>query len=114
MPTPTIDSFLEQILQSLRASNGQRATTFLVLNLDGLPPGQQKPYNDLHEELKTNFPSNRDGALLAKIKSALSTDVLRGSTNPFCEAVSSYFKYIRDFTQDSSLTKARKIEKITT
>lgn len=114
MSTRTIDSFLQQILQSLRLSDGQRATGFLVLDLESLPPAKQQPYNELHEELKKQYPPAKDGALSTKVKSGLSSDVLRGSTNAFCEAVTSYFKYVRDFTQDSSLTKARKIEKITT
>lgn len=113
MSTTTIDSFLGQILQSIATGDGQRATEFLVLNLDALPPSQQKPYNDLYAELNAHFPSTKDGALSTKIRSILSTDVLRGSSNPFCEAIASYFRYVRNFFDDSSLTKARKIEKIT-
>ena len=114
MATRTIDSFLGQILQCLKTSDGQRATTFLVLNLESLPSQQQKSYLELHGELNSQFPSAKDAALSNKVRSILTADTLRGSHNAFCEAVISYFKYVRDFTGDSSLTKARKIERITT
>lgn len=109
----TISSFLDRILQSVNAHDGKSIASLFVLDFDGLPPSQQKPYADLHSELNARFPPGKDTALSTKVKTTLSTDVLKGTHSAFCEAVIQYFRYVRDFAGDSGLSKARKIERLT-
>ncbi|KAK5106471.1 hypothetical protein LTS08_000590 [Lithohypha guttulata] len=112
----TIDSFLQQIQHGITTHNGRRIADFLVLNFDNLDPEKQKPYQDLHNELNSRYPTNnnnKDAQLSNKVKNSLSSEALRSIHSPFCEAVIGYFRYVRDFAGDSGLLKARKIERVT-
>lgn len=109
----TIDSFLSQILHNVESHNGRQIASLFVLDFDSLPAVQQKPYADLHSELNTRYPAGKDAALSTKIKTTLNSDVFRSTHSAFCEAVTQYFRYIRDYAGDSGLSKARKIERLT-
>lgn len=109
----TIDSFLSQILRNVERHNGRQIASLFILDFDSLAPAQQKPYADLHSELNARYPAGKDAALSTKIKTTLSSDVLRSIHSAFCEAVIQYFRYVRDYAGDSGLSKARKIERLT-
>lgn len=108
-----IDSFLGQISQSIQNHDGKKIASLFVLDFGSLPPAQQKPYSDLHTELNARYAAGKDAALSTKIRTTLTSDLLRSTHSAFCEAVAQYFRYIRDYAGDSGLTKSRKIERLT-
>jgi len=109
----TIDAFLGQILQSVSQRDGQRLTSCIVLDFDSLPEDRRRPYGDLHNELNQLYPSSKDSVLSNKVKQALPTDQLMSCHTAFTESITQYFRYVRDYVNDSALLKARKIEKLT-
>lgn len=109
----TIDSFLGQILQSVNQRDGQRLTSFIILDFDSLSADRRQPYGDLHTELNQRYPVTKDAALSTKVKQALPADQLLSCHAAFTESIVQYFRYVRDYVNDSALLKARKIEKLT-
>ena len=108
-----IETFLGQILQAVTSHQGSHIADLLVLNFDNLAPAQQKPYGDLHNELNQRYPPSNDAPLSTKVKKALPSEQLKATHSSFCEAIIQYFRYVRDFPNDSGLMKARKIERLT-
>ena len=108
-----VDAFLGQILHSVSSRDGQRLTSFIVLDFDSLPAERRQPYGDLHIEVNQRYPTTKDAALSAKVKQALPADQLSSCHSAFTESIIQYFRYVRDYVNDSALLKARKIEKLT-
>lgn len=109
----TVDAFLGQILHSVSQRDGQRLIGFIVLDFDSLPEDRRQPYGDLHNELNQRYPAIKDAALSTKVKQALPADQLLSCHSAFTESIIQYFRYVRDYVNDSALLKARKIEKLT-
>jgi len=109
----TVDAFLGQILHSVSQRDGQRLTSFIILDFDSLPEDRRQPYGDLHNELNQRYPATKDAALSTKVRQALPPDQLLSCHSAFTESIVQYFRYVRDYVNDSALLKARKIEKLT-
>ena len=90
----TIDKFLSDINQILRSKNGLKLQNYLVLE-PPLPP----LYNVIVQELRQNFPANKQGALEAKCKKSLpeyDEGELGGSWTSFISFLVQYFVFLRD------------------
>lgn len=112
-----INSFLNEIKRCVEQGDGNRLTEFMVLNLDGLSPERQGPYNGLLQELASQFTAAQDDALSKRVTQALmsnddGSDLQRFLTR-FSKCVVEYFHYVRDYPTDSNLQKAGKIESLT-
>lgn len=111
-----INSFLNEIKKCVIQGNGARLTEFMVLNLDGLPPDKQAPYNGLLQELVSQFTTSQDTALPKRVTQILISnddEELQRFLARFSKCVVEYFYYVRDYPTDSNLQKARKIESLT-
>lgn len=108
-----LDSFLTDIIASIRSKNGQRITDLIQLDFDSLPPARQKPYSDLNQELNQKYPPGNDGDLVARCKQPLSQDEFGIFSNSFSECIIQYFRYLRDFSTADNQTKATKIRQLT-
>lgn len=108
-----LDSFLAEIVSSVRNKNGERITELIQLDFDSLTPDRQKPYADLNQELNSNFPPTNDGGLVARCKNALPQDEFGTFSTTFSESIIQYFRYLRDFTTADNQAKASKIRQLT-
>lgn len=112
-----INSFLNEIKRCVIQGDGARLTEFMVLNLDGLSPERQGPYNGLLQELISQFTAAQDTAMSKRVTQVLmsnddDSDLQRFLTR-FSKCVVEYFYYVRDYPTDSNLQKAHKIESLT-
>ena len=112
-PAGVLDSFLTEIVDSIRSKNGQRITDLIQLDFDSLTPERQTPYSNLNRELNSNFPLGSDGDLVSRCKRALSQDEFGIFSNSFSECIIQYFRYLRDFSTADNQTKATKIRQLT-
>jgi hypothetical protein len=108
-----LESFLTEILASLRSKNGHRITELIQLDFDSLPPSRQKPYADLNQELNTNYPPSNDGGLVVRCKNALSQDEFGTFSTAFSDSIVHYFRYLRDYSTADNPAKASKIRQLT-
>ncbi|KIW93844.1 uncharacterized protein Z519_05159 [Cladophialophora bantiana CBS 173.52] len=108
-----LNSFLTEIVDSIRTKNGQRITDLIQLDFDSLGPERQKPYSDLNQELNRDHPPQRDGELVARCKQTVSQDEFGTFSTSFCECIIQYFRYLRDFTSADNQAKATKIRQLT-
>jgi hypothetical protein len=109
-----LDSFLTEIVSSIRSKNGQRIAELIQLDFDSLPPERQKPYAELNAELNTQYPaSSNDSDLVTRCKSVLSQDEFGSFSSPFSDSIVHYFRYLRDFTTADNRAKALKIRQLT-
>ncbi|OAP56455.1 hypothetical protein AYL99_09634 [Fonsecaea erecta] len=108
-----LNSFLTEIVDSIRNKNGQRITDLIQLDFDRLSPERQKPYSDLNQELNRDHPPERDGELVARCKQTVSQDEFGSFSTSFSECIIQYFRYLRDFTSADNQAKATKIRQLT-
>lgn len=109
-----LDSFLTEIVSSIRSKNGQRIAELIQLDFDSLPPGRQKPYAELNAELNAQYPaSSNDSQLVTRCKAVLSQDEFGSFSPPFSDSIVHYFRYLRDFTTADNRAKASKIRQLT-
>ncbi|EXJ88017.1 hypothetical protein A1O1_04944 [Capronia coronata CBS 617.96] len=108
-----LDSFLTEIIASVRGKNGGRITELIQLDFDSLTPDRQKPYADLNQELNRNFPPANDGGLVSRCRNALPQDEFGTFSTTFSESIIQYFRYLRDFTTADNQSKASKIRQLT-
>ncbi|OQU99458.1 hypothetical protein CLAIMM_05089 [Cladophialophora immunda] len=108
-----LNSFLTEIVDSIRTKNGQRITDLIQLDFDSLSPERQKPYADLNQELNRAHPPERDGELVARCKQTVSQDEFGAFSTSFSECIIQYFRYLRDFTSADNQAKATKIRQLT-
>ncbi|EXJ86803.1 hypothetical protein A1O3_03757 [Capronia epimyces CBS 606.96] len=111
--TSALDSFLAEIIASVRNKNGERITDLIQLDFDSLSPDRQKPYADLNQELNRNFPAANDAGLIAQCKKALPHEEFGTFSTTFSESIIQYFRYLRDFTTADNQAKASKIRQLT-
>lgn len=109
-----LDSFLTDIVSSIRSKNGQRIAELIQVDFDSLPPERQKPYAELNAELNTQYPaSSNDSQLVTRCKNVLSQDEFGSFSSPFSDSIVHYFRYLRDFTTADNRAKALKIRQLT-
>ncbi|KIX99710.1 uncharacterized protein Z520_04346 [Fonsecaea multimorphosa CBS 102226] len=108
-----LNSFLTEIVDSIRSKNGQRITDLIQLDFDSLSPERQKPYSELNQELNRAHPPERDGDLVARCKQTVSPDEFGSFSTSFSECIIQYFRYLRDFTSADNQAKATKIRQLT-
>ncbi|KAJ4522111.1 hypothetical protein HRR81_001543 [Exophiala dermatitidis] len=111
--TSALDSFLAEIINSVRNKNGARITELIQLDFDSLAPERQKAYGDLNQQLNRQFPPTNDGELVARCKNALPQDEFGTFSTTFSESIIQYFRYLRDFTTADNQAKASKIRQLT-
>ncbi|KAL2408596.1 hypothetical protein ABEF93_005356 [Exophiala dermatitidis] len=111
--TSALDSFLAEIINSVRNKNGARITELIQLDFDSLAPERQKAYGDLNQQLNRQFPPTNDGELAARCKNALPQDEFGTFSTTFSESIIQYFRYLRDFTTADNQAKASKIRQLT-
>ncbi|KAJ9610757.1 hypothetical protein H2200_005534 [Cladophialophora chaetospira] len=108
-----LESFLNEIVDSIRSKNGTRITDLFQLDFDSLTPARRKPYGDLNQELNQNYPPGNDGGLTTRCKQPFSQDEFGIFSNSFSECVIQYFRYLRDFATADNQSKATKIRQLT-
>ncbi|KIW66097.1 hypothetical protein PV04_08301 [Phialophora macrospora] len=108
-----LDSFLTEIVDSVRNKTAQRITDLIQLDFDALSPDRRKPYSDLNQELNQKYPPGGDGGLVARCKQSLSQEEFGVFSNSFTECIIQYFRYLRDFSRADNQTKATKIRQLT-
>ncbi|ETI25477.1 hypothetical protein G647_02250 [Cladophialophora carrionii CBS 160.54] len=108
-----LDSFLTEIVDSVRHKTAQRITDLIQLDFDALSPERRKPYSDLNQELNQRYPPGSDGPLVARCKQSLPQEEFGVFSNSFSECVIQYFRYLRDFSTADNQTKATKIRQLT-
>lgn len=93
-PSPTIDQFVAEIAQILRAKNGSKLQDYLVI---------EPPYSNLYSamvgEMRQNFPKGREEALETKLRNALPEVQGDGDEPPwsaFIKFMVQYFGFLRD------------------
>ena len=107
-----LDSFLTEIVDSIRCKNGRRITDLIQLDFESLGPERQRSYSDLNRELQ-KYPPGNDGDLVARCKQPLSQDEFGIFSNSFSECIIQYFRYLRDFSTADNQTKATKVRQLT-
>ena len=108
-----LDSFLNEILNSLRAKDGHRITDLIQLDFESMDPSRQKPYADLNAELNQRFRQGNDAGLSKHCKDALPQDELGSFHSSFSESIIQYFRYLRDFATADNQSKAYEIRQLT-
>ncbi|MCJ1249300.1 hypothetical protein MMC30_006523 [Trapelia coarctata] len=94
----TIDAFLTELNQILRAKNGAKLQDYLVIE-----PPFSSVYSAMVAELRQNFPSENQDALEVKCKQLLPEDDesgAGGSWTAFISFLVQYFAFIRDVNVD--------------
>jgi hypothetical protein len=112
-----LDQFLSDITSSLRNKNGSRIAELIHLDVERLPPERQKPYVELNQQLKAQFPRSQDGRLdgrlLERCRAAVPQDEFGSFSTSFSESIVRYFRYLRDVDTADNLSKAGEIRQLT-
>jgi nuclear mRNA export protein PCID2/THP1 len=109
----SLQSFLDDIVTSLRNKNGQRITDLIHLDVESLPPQKAAPYVQLNSELNSQYPRSREGELLQRCRAAVTPEEFGTFSTPFCESIRRYFSYLRDVQTADNLAKALEIRQLT-
>ena len=93
MSTSVLDQFLQEVGKALSQRNGLRLQDILQLE-PPLPP----IYMQLIQELKTNYPSRSEQALVTKCEQTLQPiqNSIGSAGGGFSEFLSKYFRFLRD------------------
>jgi nuclear mRNA export protein PCID2/THP1 len=109
----SLQSFLDDIVTSLRNKNGQRIADLIHLDVESLPPQKAAPYVQLNSELNSQYPKSKEGALLQRCRAGVTPEEFGTFSTPFCESIRRYFSYLRDVQTADNLTKALEIRQLT-
>jgi hypothetical protein len=108
-----LNSFLTEIVNSLRAKDGHRITDLIQLDFENIEPSRQKPYADLNTELNAKYRRGSDSGLSKQCKDALAQDEFGSFHSAFTDSLIQYFRYLRDFTTADNQSKAFEIRQLT-
>jgi len=108
-----LDSFLTEIVTSLRSKNGVRISELIQLDFEGLSTERQQPYADLNGELNSNYARGNDAELVQQCKRAIAQHEFGSFATAFSESILLYFRYLRDFTTADNQAKASEIRQLT-
>ncbi|ETN41401.1 uncharacterized protein HMPREF1541_03336 [Cyphellophora europaea CBS 101466] len=109
----SLQSFLEEIHNSLHDKNGQRIADLIHLDVESLPPQRQQPYVQLNAELNSQWPASSDAQLLQRCKQEFSQEEFGTFSSSFSDSIARYFRYLRDILTADNLTKALEIRQLT-
>jgi len=109
-----IDTHLQLVLSCLQQKDGNRLKQSFPLDLDNVPANSRQAFEQLHQELNSNFPAGNNASLATKVKQFMPSNQLDTFHGPFTDSVIQYLKYLRDYLSNDNLAKAESIEKLVT